>query len=235
MKKIPFVEILKAFGIFSLGILIVVITAKITDWTEEPQQIVLPPEVVTDIKPKITCPADYNSFEDTSKRLVLIENKPSNGFQGILKGYKIMLERTGLTSDIACGYLYYEVSFDNQPIEEDYMALFMRPSDGQFGGHILPDEKKGAIIDKFDDRTRVLIPLDSLTYDGIERSPVKEANWVSLLNVTTQIQFDLALSADVPEGKINFAQIAYKCINKETGKETDTCSLRVISTQSFGF
>jgi hypothetical protein len=183
----------------------------------------------------VTCPSDLKSYSDTTKKLSLIENMPSNGTNKILKGYKVSIERSGLTSDIACGYLVYQVSYNEKPIIQKFMALSMKTSGGMFGGHIIPDEKKGAIIIETENMTQVLIPLDDITYDGISRNPIKEANWVSLLNVAQQIEFEVALSTDQVNGKINLVQIAYKCINKDTGKETEDCNLKLINTSPFGF
>jgi hypothetical protein len=232
-KKLPFWEIIKTLTIFILAIGVIIGVSKLISFlfiekgnTEYPI-----------VESNVTCPADFSSYEkiSQSKRLEIISNKPSNGTDGVLKGYKVTLERTGLTSNIACGYLMYQVSYDGKPIEQSSMDLFMRPTYSQLGGHLLPDENKRSIIKEVDGKTQILMPLDSIIYDGLSRNIIKEANWSSLLNVTDTMEFEIALSANNEKGNLDLVEIAYKCINKETGKETDTCSLKVVGIEPFGF
>ncbi len=227
-EKINIGELIRALIIMGVGLGVVFgVSIALGRFKDQPAQIV-PSELVKSI---ISCPTDFDSYIKTEKKLSLIQGRPSNGTNGSIKGYKVTIERTGLTSDIACGYLFYSVNFNNKPIEQEYMALFMRPTSSQFGGHILPDEKKGAIINVFTDGTQILMPLDIITYDGLSRNPIKEANWVSLLNVSQQMEFEVGLSADTQNGMIDDLQIAYKCINKETGRETNDCSLKVVKVE----
>lgn len=226
----PHKEILKTLGIFVLGFIIIIVVAQTVS-----KLFVLPPDQPsTTTNDVVKCPADYDSFASTTKNLVLLENKPSNG-NGNLKGYKITLKRTGLTDDIACGYLMYQISFGGKPIEQDYMALYMRPTSSQFGGHLWPDENRGAIIKIIDNKTQVIMPLDTITYDDTAKQPIKQANWASVLNVSDQIEFEIALSADVVNGNLDLVQFSYKCKNKDTGKDDGICSLEVAKTTPFGF
>lgn len=196
------------------------------------QTIQIPPEI---IQPVVKCTTDPSSFEGTDKKLGIIANKPSNGSGGNLRGYKVTLARTGLTSDVACGYLMYQVSFGGKPVEQESMALYMRPTGSQLGGHIWPDENRGAVIKTVENKTQVIMPLDAITYDDTAKYPIKQANWASLLNVSDHIEFEVALSADVPNGRIDLVQLAYKCKNKDSGKEDDVCLLEVVKTEPFGF
>ncbi len=235
MNKLPFNEILKAIGVFAVGMAVVLTVAKLTDYLDKPEPIVIPAEV---LPPKIvTCLSDYDSFESTTKRVLLLEDKLSNGTEKTLKGYTVTLQRTALTSDVACGYLYYTVSFNHKPIEQKYMVLYMNPSGGQLGGHIFPDENRGAIVNEIKARvgstTEIVMPLDAITYDGLERQPIRVSNWAALLNVSNEIKFDIALSADTPLGNIDSVGFAFKCVNKETRKEDDACLISVIDTQPY--
>ena len=180
----------------------------------------------------VDCPSDYDSFASTTKKITLLENMPSNGANGILKGYVVSLERTGLTSEIVCGYLLYDISFDSKPIEQKFMSLLMNPSGSKLGGHIWPDENRGAIIQEKGDYTEVLMPLTMITYDGTSKQTIEQSDWAALLNVSNKIDFDIGLSADTPDGKINLVQLAYKCINKDTGEQTEICNLKVSSVKS---
>lgn len=195
-------------------------------------RIEIPSDAITS---KVECPASYDSYASTTLKEVILKGRASNGTGGKLKGYRLTIERTGLTSDIACGYLHYEVSFAGKPIEEKSMSLVMRPTDSKLGGHIIPNEREGAIVQRLPDRTEILIPLNSITYDGLTRHPIRTANWAALLNVATDIEFEIALSADHPGGRIDLLEIAYKCVNRETGKETTTCSIGASEAVSFGF
>jgi len=227
--KLTTKEVLQTILILVIAFVLVVLSA----WFSKRETIVQVPENV--LPTKIQCSNDFESFTNTKNKLPVIENRPSNGANKILKGYKVTIERTGLTSDIACGYLMYQVSFNKQPIEQDNMALFMRPTGSQFGGHIWPDENRGAIISEIDNKTQVIMPLDTITFDDTSKQPIKQVNWTSLLNVSDQIEFEVALSADVLNGNLDLVQFAYKCRNKDAGKEDDVCLLKVIKTEPFGF
>lgn len=221
-------EILKALLIMGVGFLIVFgVSIALGRFKDEPN---VSPVYVEVPPPIVKCPSDLDSYASTTKRIPLLENKPSNGQNHSLKGYRVTIKRSGLTSDIACGYLFYKISFGSKPIEQKSMALFMRPTGGQLGGHIWPDEKRGAIIKEINNKTEVLLPLDTITYDGTAKLPIHEVNWALLLNVADEITFDIALSADTPSGNMDGVEIAYKCVNKDTGKETDECKLDISNT-----
>jgi len=226
MSELPYKEILKTLGIFALGFAIIVSVAQITGklFLEDTGG----GSVVEPTLPAIVeCPADLVAFASTSKKVDILADKISNGYQGELKGYRVVLERKGLTADVVCGYLLYQVSFGKKPIELNNMLFYMRPTNSELGGHIIPDDAKGAIIDTFSDRTQVLMPLSSITYDGIEKNPIKEIDWAPLFNLGKTIEFQVALSAAVPDGYVNRVQLAYKCVNKETRRPDDTCEITV--------
>ncbi|MCE9549019.1 hypothetical protein K8Q98_01320 [Candidatus Nomurabacteria bacterium] len=204
--------------LIATGVLVVA-----SSWLSRKDDVVVVPEV----KAIVECPSDLESFTNTINKVKLIENKQSNGFNGVLKGYKVSIKRTQLTSEIACGYLHYIASFDNKPLEQNSMTLFMTPGYGQFGGHIWADEQRGAIINETSTSTEFIIPLDTITHDGTAKTPIKITNWAKLFNVSDTFNFGIALSADTPLGNLNLVEIVYKCINKETGKETDNCKLEV--------
>lgn len=213
-------EIVKSLLVLTAGLAIVFgVSVALGKWRQ-------PENSATETAKIVTCPNDFDSFTNTKNNVTLLDNKVSSGNEGILKGYKFTVKRKGLTANIICGYLMYEISFGGRPIEQKYMSLFMRPTDSLLGGHMWPDENRGAIIKVMDNKTQVIMPLDTITYDGTTKHPIKQANWASLLNVSDSMQFQVALSADVKYGNIDLLQIAYKCINKDTGKEdNETCSL----------
>lgn len=180
----------------------------------------------------VECPLDVKSYESTkaNKNLVLLENKSSYGVNGSFTGhdYNVLVKRTGLQSKVACGYLFYKISVGDKPIELTSEGLYMNLANGkQFGGHILPDEKNAISISEINNKTEVLIPLNSINYDGTSRVNIKQADWVSLLNVSDQINFNIALNTIRSSGHIDSVEIAYKCWNPQTGDETEDCNLEV--------
>src|ERR1035437_6671559 len=135
----------------------------------------------------VRCPSDTKSYESikNSKNIILLSDKSSYGINGSFDGhiYTVPIIRTGLKSQIACGYLYYRINIGNKPIDLDHEGLYMVPSEGkQFGGHIIPDEKNAIVINNTSTSTEFLIPLNNISYDGTTRTNIKQADWSSLLN-----------------------------------------------------
>ena len=180
----------------------------------------------------VTCPRDSQSYAQTKdlKNVVLLNEKQSYGKAGgdFIKQYNVTIERSGLNSQVICGYLFYSVSVEGKPIHL-YENFYMTPSLGkQFGGHIYPNGDSFISNNETATSTEVLLPLNNISYDGNERQNFKQADWASLLNVTNQINFTIALNTTDPTGRINSVEIAYKCWNPQTGQETKDCSLQVI-------
>lgn len=181
----------------------------------------------------VTCPLDTQSFQSTksNKNVVLLSaNKSSFGVNGSFKNhdYNVTLKRTGLNSKVACGYLFYTISVGSKPIEQNYENLYMAPAESQqFGGQILPTNQNAININEVSNGTEILIPLNNIPYDGTSRVNIKQADWVSLLNVTDQMTFNIALNTTSQYGQINDIEIAYKCWNPQTGLETNDCNLNV--------
>lgn len=180
----------------------------------------------------VVCPNDTQSFQATkaNKDVLLLENKSSYATNGSFDGhdYNVVLKRTGLKSEIACGYLFYTVSVGSRPVQQGYENLYMTPSySTQFGGQILPTNTNAISISEVNNQTQVLLPLDSIPYDGTSRVNIKQADWASLLNVTDQMSFNIALNTTSQYGHIDSVEIAYKCWNPQSGQETNDCNLAV--------
>lgn len=225
--KIPYKEILKTIAVFVVGFGIILLVAKTTN------KIIGPSILNNSERQLVECPLDTESYQATKSKnnVVILENKTSRGENGSFTGndYNVSIKRTGLKSQVACGYLFYKVSVGSNPIDIKSEGLYMAPTKSiQFGGHILPTEANSISIKNVDNKTEVLMPLNSISYDGTARINIKEANWVSLLNVTSQIDFNIALNTIRDQGKIDSVEIAYKCWNPQTGQETDDCKLEVV-------
>lgn len=188
----------------------------------------------TTARPIVECPKDFDSYEQTRKSLIvtLLENKESYGIpgDGFAKEYKVKLKRSGLNSEVACGYLFYRVSVDGRAIQQTYENLVMRPSDSrQFGGHIIPNKNVEIRNVDVNNKTEILLPLANITYNPNKGRPdTRSADWVALLNVADEMEFDIALNTTAQAGMIDEVSIAYKCWNPETGQETQDCELEVI-------
>lgn len=183
-------------------------------------------------KKVVECPLDTISYEETKtkKNLKLLENKISYGINGSFAGhdYNVLIKRSGLQSKIACGYLFYRVSVGEKPIEQASEGLYMIPtSSKQFGGHIMADSEYIINVAENNGKTEVLIPLNAVYHDGTQRINIKKSDWASLLNVSDQISFNLALNTIRQNGRIDSVEIAYKCWNPQTGEETNDCLLEV--------
>lgn len=181
----------------------------------------------------VECPLDTKSYQETKigKNVILLENKTSYGEDKSFDGhdYNVLIKRTGLQSKIACGYLFYRISVGDRPIQQANENLYMTlTSSRQFGGHILPDEKNAISIAEVNNKTEVLVPLNSVYHDGTSRTDIKQADWASLLNVAGQISFNIALNTTSPKGHVDSVEIAYKCWNPQTGQETTDCGLEVV-------
>lgn len=181
----------------------------------------------------VECPLDTGSYQTakSKKNLILLENKSSYGVDGSFNGhdYNISVKRTGLQSQVACGYLFYRISVGGKPIDLQSEGLYMALSSSkQFGGHILPEENNSISISNVNNKTEILIPLNSIYYDGTMRKDIKQADWASLLNVSDQISFNIALNTIRTAGRIDLVEIAYKCWNPQTGEETNDCLLEIV-------
>lgn len=163
------------------------------------------------------------------KNVSLISDASTYGKEdGSFAKHIISLRRKGLKSQIACGYLFYRVSVGNRSIQQEYENLYMRSVNSQFGGHILPNAEDTIRNENLSNKTEILIPLETISYDGKERKDIHKADWASLLNVSDQIDFELALNTTNKLGRIDSVEIAYKCWNQKTGEETKDCELEVI-------
>lgn len=227
MTKLPYKEILKTIGIFILGFIIILVVAKTTN------KIIGTDQQETPVRPIVECPADFKSYEKAKERknVVVLEKSSSYGVDGSFSGhdYRVSLKRTGLKSQIACGYLFYRTSVGERALDQEHENLYMAPvKDSQFGGHVIPDEKETIRNQEINNKTEILLPLDSITYDGTSRKNIYVADWGALLNVSDRIDFNIALNSIDPAGKIDAVEIAYKCWNPKTGEETDDCNLEVI-------
>lgn len=189
------------------------------------------PKTPFNVLAPVECPRTYDGYTETSKskKVVLLRDFQSHVADGKLNSVTITLQRTGLNAPIVCGYLLYRMSVANNPIEEASEDLYMAPAGGQFGGHLLPNPNI-AISDSIinGNKTEILMPLNQITYDGTSRTNIQEADWAALLNVSENISFNIALNSLRSGGKIDYIEIAYKCIDQKSGEESDACNIEIL-------
>lgn len=211
--------------VFGIGTLTIWVASL---FSEGEKETIISKEVI--VPAVIECPNDFSSYEEVkkSKNVILLEKESSFGREnGSFKKSIVSINRKGLNSQIACGYLFYRVSVGDRAIQREWENFFMRPTNSQFGGHILPD-KRDLILDKdINNKTEMLIPLNSVSYNGTDRRDIKRADWVSLLNVSDKINFEIALNTTSELGYIDSVEMAYKCWNPKTGLETNDCELEI--------
>ena len=176
-----------------------------------------------------TCPDTSNDFSKLvadGQVITLSDNLNSYGLNGFFINDEVtVVKRTGANSEIACGYLYAEVSVGGKPMQEQWENLYISPA--EFGGHIIDSN---AILNKSDEtKTTLLFDLSKMNYRiGLSRSgEIKTADWASLLNVSNQVSFRIALNTMNPAGKIKTLRLAYRCWNPDSGKETNDCQLSI--------
>lgn len=194
----------------------------------KPTVVTIPPE---NLRSVVECPRDFASYEATKedKNIVLLQYAPSYAQEGkFIKEYNFSIKRSGLNSQIACGYLFYRISVGDEPIVQAYENLYLTPTNRQFGGHIIPEEKSVIRNEDVNGKTEILMPLDSISYDGTQRKNIMTADWASLLNVSDRIDFTAALNTTRGLGRIDSLEIAYKCWNPKTGEETQDCKLEIL-------
>jgi hypothetical protein len=221
----------KMLGALAIVYLMVALVGIFVSSFEKPKEVILSPE---SLRPIVECPEDFASYSSTSKRVVLAENVPAFAIpdKGFVAGKNVSVKRTGLKSQVACGYLFYKVSSGGKPIDQAHMNLYMGAADTQggiqFGGHILPSERTQILNKNVDGKTEVLMPLNTITYDGRDRRNIFQADWSSLLNVTNQVNFYISLNTIQNTGMIDLVEIAYKCWNPRTVEETTDCELEAL-------
>lgn len=173
------------------------------------------------------CENSFDSFVELRNKGQEVQflDKPliSYGNGEFEKQKVVLIKRSGVGSKVACGYLYAKMRNSTGPLHS-YENLYLTPS--QFGGHIHHDK---SIVNKVVDKsTELLINLANIHYhiNSDDRTP-HEADWASLINVSDEISFTVALNTTDKGGTIESLAIVYRCWNPETGKETSDCRLEV--------
>lgn len=206
--------------LLSAGVLIVV-----SSFLKKEPTVQLPPEVMVLRKPP--CPSSSDEYEKArldGQSVTLIKNLATHGANGVLVNKRIViLNRTGIGSEVSCGYLYVKTGTKAAPLNEAE-NIYIKP--GQFGGHI---QNSGFIFDRHTwNRTEQLFNLSNIEYKPRLGAETHKADWAALLNVSSRTEFEISLNTVDPTGMVDEITIVYKCWSPETGMVTRDCKLEVI-------
>ncbi|MEK7131718.1 MAG: hypothetical protein AAB797_03235 [Patescibacteria group bacterium] len=184
-------------------------------------------------RPVVTCPADRLSYTTVTKNVKLIEIRTSMFAENgkFINPQVVIAKSETQDSKVACGYVFMRAG-TAQGALRSWENIFVVPN--AFGGHINPDStisrNDGANFSEY------LFSLDKIQYwPDRNRKTVLEADWAALLNVSPEINFNIALNTTDKTGFIDEITIAYKCWNPATGEENTGCKLvrkSIIETQS---
>ncbi|MGC9599616.1 MAG: hypothetical protein ABSE18_04495 [Minisyncoccia bacterium] len=164
--------------------------------------------------------AEFEQLKEQGGYIPLLQS--STGMYGIAGGdfvneKQVTVNRTGSGSEVACGYLYINAGVGKRALDNE--DVYIVP--GGFGGHL---QSSAAIINQIvNSSTEMIFSLDNIQYRSNKN--MYTANWAALLNVSNEINFEIALNTTDPRGFINEVGIAYKCWNPQTGDVTTDCRL----------
>lgn len=221
--------ILQFAGILLVGTIIVIATTFVVNFIKEPTIVERLVEKPVILRPP-ECPRSFEAYKtlvDGNQAVQIIKDFTSFAVGGqFIPGTikSVVVKRSG---NIACGYLYVKASKGGNPLDEKFDSIYISPQG--LGGHLLRPRSM-SIPNKSPNATEILLPLDAVPYlSSVPYNPeaqnFKIADWAKLLNVSDAITFRIALSTQNPEGFIEEVNIAYKCWNPETAKETQDCQL----------
>gem|GEM_PF-3492976 len=221
-------------AILLIGGIIVVTTSWMASWYKKPdviETIVEKPVIKEVVLKPPSCEGGYEEFQDlvgAGQSLQLLNNTAMHAKDGkLLNSKDVLVSRSG-TGEVACGYLYVRARKDGKSLEEKYDSVYINPQD--FGGHLLGNKGPFTIKEPEPKKTEFLLPLSAVSY--IPKVPFdpnaqnyRVADWVDLLNVSSQVKFSIGLSTLHVEGAIENITIAYRCWDPASGKESQGCQL----------
>ncbi|HAH04276.1 TPA: hypothetical protein DCL28_01805 [Candidatus Komeilibacteria bacterium] len=170
---------------------------------------------------------DYQFLVNKGQFLTLVKEKNTYASNGaFINGFNVNINRSG-DGKIACGFLYIKTRINGKGLDENYDSVYINPNG--FGGQILRT-KSLSIENKEENKTQVLLPLNSISYlPTLPYNPNAQdyeiSNWVNLLNTGDKVNFQIGLSALDSRGYIDEITLAYKCWDSSTGQETQDCQL----------
>lgn len=225
---------LQLLVIFAIGALAIWLTSFLekekTDEEIQTEQTRIIEEVIREVIVKrptcVNTSSAYGDLRSKGQIVTLTKGQNTFGQNGSFVNKQLsIVQSSGSGSQIACGYLFARASVGAEPVNTDWVNLYIKP--GQFGGHI--ETAPAITIKEIGGKTEFLYNLNNIQYrTALSESEIKTADWASLLNVSNYVEFELALNTDIPAGVLDEVSIVYKCWNPETGKETNDCKLQLV-------
>jgi len=183
--------------------------------------------------PVITCLADSQSYksliENNGQVVKLIGSKKSmyasNG--RFINSRKVITKNETEKSKVACGYLLVKAHTELYGALQSWENVYINPDN--FGGHINSENQIG--VGDAREFSEYIFPLNEIQYWKTRaargRGGLSNADWASLLNVSKEVTFVIALNTEENSGFIDEISITYKCWDPTTGEENKECKLEV--------
>lgn len=191
---------------------------------KEPESTPTPPPT---FKP-VECPPtfeDYQRIKDTTAQTVSLVSQPFSSYgDGTFKYKGVVITKTETDrAKIACGYVSIRASTDGAGLKE-WENVYINPN--QFGGHLGRNSQFGPGDGQ--EYSDYVFSLNDIKYwPRRDDTAIRKADWASLLNVSGDVIFEIALNTNNPTGKIESVSLTYKCWNPRTSEENKDCRITV--------
>jgi len=176
----------------------------------------------------VECPPtteDYQQIKDVTGQTVQFADSPFPSYgRGKFK-YKgvVIIKIETEKSKVACGYISIRASTDGAGLKK-WENVYINPN--QFGGHLSRESQFG--LGDGQEYSDYLFSLSDIYYwPNRNDRAIRNADWASLLNVSDEVTFEIALNTTNPTGMIEGVSLTYKCWNPKTGEENKDCKIRV--------
>lgn len=208
---------LKAIGFFFAALVFVLSAVFLSKWiTGDTQNNI------------VSCPPDRLSYSTVSQSVKLIGKRTAMFAENgkFINPQVIIAKSETNDSRVACGYLFVRAGTKNNGALQSWENVYINPD--TFGGHIV--SKSAISVNDGEQYSEYLFSLDKIQYwPTSARKAILNADWAALLNVSNEVEFNIALNTNDKTGFIDEILIAYKCWNPITGEENTGCKLRVTS------
>jgi|GEM_PF-1711087 len=186
--------------------------------------------VSNQIRPVVSCHPDrlsYTAISQNENQVVklIAKRKEMSAANGQFVNSQIIITKNETKdSKVACGYLFVRAGTKRYGALQSWENVYINPN--QFGGHIL--SKSAVSVNDGNAYSEYLFSLDKIQYwRSRKEQAILNADWASLLNVSPEVSFEIALNTNDNSGFIDELSIAYKCWDPTTGEENAGCKLSV--------
>lgn len=180
-------------------------------------------------RPIVECPStvgDYqNTVKDSGQVAKLIPDPvPSYGEDGQFKYKQVVITKIETDkSKVACGYFSIRAHTASGGLKT-WQNVYINPNN--FGGHISSKNQFGPGDGR--EYSDYLFPLNQIEYWPTRSDrTIRSADWAALLNVSSEVAFEIGLNVTDKTGIIDEASIVYKCWDPKTGTENKYCKIEV--------